>query len=192
MLGRLNSRARSRRAGYLQFLQARNAELLVKLEHLVRYFVSPTFLVPLWPAPMPRTARPFARRSREAIAAALTAGWRLSNIGPKIWPSTPCMVNSGRNAAMVMITRRKSADRPRPPLPRCDAISPTVVTRDRVIRDEDQQERLDWKFAHAFNNRCAGYLKKGDYDHAMQDRNKRCGTIRSRTFAEKFPGCGLR
>jgi hypothetical protein len=42
---------------------------------------------------------------------------------------------------------------------------------DRVIRDEDQQDRLDWKFAQTFNNRCAAYLRKGDYDHAMQDCN---------------------
>ena len=34
----------------------------------------PTFLVPLCPAPMPSTARPFDTWSSEAIAAALTAG----------------------------------------------------------------------------------------------------------------------
>jgi hypothetical protein len=28
-------------------------------------------------------------------------------IGPKIWPSTPCIVNSGRNAAMVMMHREQ-------------------------------------------------------------------------------------
>ena len=43
---------------------------------------------------------------------------------------------------------------------------------DRVIRDEGQQERFDWKFAQAFNNRCAAYLTKGDFDRAMQDCNQ--------------------
>jgi hypothetical protein len=37
----------------------------------------PTFLVPLCPAPMPSTARPFDTWSSEAIAAALTAGCRV-------------------------------------------------------------------------------------------------------------------
>jgi len=45
-----------------------------------RDFASPMFMVPLCPAPMPSTARPFARWSREAIAAALTAGWRLMRL----------------------------------------------------------------------------------------------------------------
>src|SRR5262249_28984229 len=35
---------------------------------LARDFCSPTFFVPLWPAPMPRTARPFPTWSSEAIA----------------------------------------------------------------------------------------------------------------------------
>src|SRR5437763_15567376 len=30
-------------------------------------------------------------------------------MGPKIWPSTPCIVNSGRKAAIVMITEKKIA-----------------------------------------------------------------------------------
>jgi hypothetical protein len=41
---------------------------------------SPTFLVPLWPAPMPSTARPPEMWSSEAMAAALTAGWRVSRL----------------------------------------------------------------------------------------------------------------
>ena len=47
---------------------------------------------------------------------------------------------------------------------------PSVACKDdfeRVIRDEDLQERLDWKFAQAFNNRCAAYLRNGDFDRAM-------------------------
>jgi hypothetical protein len=40
----------------------------------------PTFLVPLCPAPMPSTARPFDIWSSEAIAAALTAGWRVNRL----------------------------------------------------------------------------------------------------------------
>jgi tetratricopeptide (TPR) repeat protein len=49
---------------------------------------------------------------------------------------------------------------------------------DHVIRDEDQQGRFDWKFAQAFNNRCAAYLNKGDFDRAIQDCNQavRCWT----------------
>ena len=43
---------------------------------------------------------------------------------------------------------------------------------ERAIRDEGQQERLDWKFAQGFNNRCAAYLRKGDFDRAMQDCNQ--------------------
>jgi len=37
-------------------------------------------LVPLWPAPMPSTARPFETWSSDAIAAALTAGCRVSRL----------------------------------------------------------------------------------------------------------------
>jgi tetratricopeptide (TPR) repeat protein len=53
--------------------------------------------------------------------------------------------------------------------------APAVACKDdfdRVIQDEDQQERLDWKFAQAFNNRCAAYLRQGDYGRAMQDCNQ--------------------
>src|SRR5215831_11481749 len=45
-----------------------------------RDFGSPTFLVPLCPAPMPSTARPFETWSSEAIAAALIAGCRVSRL----------------------------------------------------------------------------------------------------------------
>ena len=38
----------------------------------------PRLRVPLWPAPMPSTQRPSARRSSEAIEAAETAGWRVT------------------------------------------------------------------------------------------------------------------
>ena len=51
--------------------------------------------------------------------------------------------------------------------------APAVACKDdydRVIQDEDQQERLDWKFTQAFNNRCL--FKKADYDHAMRDCNQ--------------------
>ena len=47
---------------------------------LARDFCSPTFFVPLWPAPMPSTARPFETWSSEAIAAALTAGCRVRRL----------------------------------------------------------------------------------------------------------------
>src|SRR6266700_4201581 len=47
---------------------------------LARDFGNPTFLVPLCPAPMPSTARPFETWSSEAIAAALTAGCRVSRL----------------------------------------------------------------------------------------------------------------
>src|SRR4029078_9084631 len=44
------------------------------------------------------------------VTLAITAtsrGWAQGrDIGPKIWASTPCMVKSGRNAAMVMITEK--------------------------------------------------------------------------------------
>src|SRR5439155_1297537 len=39
---------------------------------------TPRFLVPLWPAPTPRTARPRESRSSDAMAAAVTAGWRVT------------------------------------------------------------------------------------------------------------------
>ena len=45
-----------------------------------RDFGSPTFLVPLCPAPMPSTARPFEMWSSEAIAAALIAGCRVMRL----------------------------------------------------------------------------------------------------------------
>jgi tetratricopeptide (TPR) repeat protein len=53
--------------------------------------------------------------------------------------------------------------------------APAVACKDnfdRVIQDEDQQERVDWKLAQAFNNRCAAYLRQGDYGRAMQDCNQ--------------------
>src|SRR5262249_3659228 len=41
---------------------------------------APTFRVPLWPTPMPSTARPGARSSIDAIEAADTAGWRVTRL----------------------------------------------------------------------------------------------------------------
>ena len=55
------------------------------------------------------------------------------------------------------------------------AAAPAAACKDnykRVIQDEDQQDRLDWKFAQAFNNRCAAHLRQGDFDRAMQDCNQ--------------------
>src|SRR5215470_1117323 len=41
---------------------------------------APRLRVPLWPTPMPSTARPGASRSTDAIDAAATAGWRVTRL----------------------------------------------------------------------------------------------------------------
>jgi tetratricopeptide (TPR) repeat protein len=61
------------------------------------------------------------------------------------------------------------------------AATPAVACKDdfdRVTQDEDQQERLDWKFAQPFNNRCAAYLRQGDTTVPCRTATRRSGSIR--------------
>ena len=94
----------------------------------------PRFFVPLWPAPTPRTARPCESRSSDAIAAAVTAGWRVTRLvthsatfgrvvcsatsvaatqGSRALPgvsATPIMSHPNRSAAAAMRSVRSTVN----------------------------------------------------------------------------------